>query len=76
MRPNGFMGNVCMVIRLMHYLFHYSWKSLTTTIFSWTLPGVCEIRDKMQVVYKELTRDGKLTLSKKVTKIGNDVTSF
>ena len=23
----------------------------------WTLPSVCEIRDKMQVVYKELTRD-------------------
>ena len=23
----------------------------------WTLPSVCEIRDKMQVVYKELTGD-------------------
>ena len=23
-----------------------------------TLPFVCEIRDKMQVVYKEITRDG------------------
>lgn len=23
----------------------------------WTLSSVCEMRDKMQVVYKELTRD-------------------
>ena len=27
-------------------------------LYIWTLPRACGINDKMQVLYKELTRDG------------------